>query len=137
VLVVSSASSFAGLNHPIHMHGHDFFILAQQPNTVYDGTTDSFNFDNPERRDVAVLPQQGYLAIAFQLDNPGAWIVHCHIAWHASEGLAMQFIESVDSISSSGAIANWDTATQNGGKTCSNWNSYIPGEAHEQNDSGI
>ncbi|KAH8646335.1 laccase-1 [Xylariales sp. PMI_506] len=137
VLVIDSADSLISLNHPIHLHGHDFFILAQENNAAFDGTTDSFNLDNPERRDVAVLPQLGYLAIAFQLDNPGAWIVHCHIAWHASEGLAMQFVESTDSILTSGAIGNWDTAADNGAETCANWNSYIPVETWEQDDSGI
>ncbi|KAK6084490.1 extracellular dihydrogeodin oxidase [Seiridium cupressi] len=137
VLVIDASSSIIPINHPIHLHGHDFFILAQENNAEYDGTADGFNLVNPERRDVAVLPQLGYLAIAFQLDNPGAWIVHCHIAWHASEGLAMQFVESPGNILTSGAIANWDSAVDNGGSTCSNWNSYIPNEAFEQDDSGI
>jgi hypothetical protein len=137
VLVIDASSTPIPLNHPIHLHGHDFFILAQQNNTAFDGTTNSFNLQNPERRDVAVLPVSGYLAIAFQLDNPGAWIVHCHIAWHASEGLAMQFVESTDSIKTSGAISNWDTAVDNGGSTCTNWNSYIPKQFFEQDDSGI
>jgi hypothetical protein len=34
------------------------------------------------------------VAIAFRADNPGAWAVHCHIAWHASAGLAFQILES-------------------------------------------
>lgn len=51
------------------------------------------NWDNPPRRDVALLPGGGYLIIAFRADNPGIWLVHCHIAWHASSGLAMQILE--------------------------------------------
>ncbi|KAI0170078.1 multicopper oxidase-domain-containing protein [Pestalotiopsis sp. NC0098] len=92
---------------------------------------------NPERRDVAILPQSGYIAMAFQLDNPGAWIMHCHIAWHASSGLSMQFVESPDNILTSGAIGGWDTDDQNGGSTCANWNSFIPNMPFEQDDSGI
>ncbi|KAH8894446.1 hypothetical protein GQ53DRAFT_779958 [Thozetella sp. PMI_491] len=134
VLVIDAASSFIGINHPIHLHGHDFFILAQEAGVPWDGTTSGWNFDNPNRRDVAALPSLGYFAIAFQLDNPGAWIVHCHIAWHASEGLAMQFVESADSITTSGAIANWDIATENGANTCTKWGGFT---AYEQDDSGI
>ena len=52
------------------------------------------NLNNPTRRDVALLPVNGYLVIGFQMNNPGAWLMHCHIAWHASSGLALQFIES-------------------------------------------
>ena len=66
--------------HPIHLHGHDFVILGQG-STTYDVATTpkTFNYNNPPRRDVALLPQNGYLAIAFRPDNPGVWLVHCHI----------------------------------------------------------
>jgi hypothetical protein len=45
-----------------------------------------------------MLPKDGYLAIAFKPDNPGAWVVHCHIAWHAGSGLALQVLERQDEI---------------------------------------
>lgn len=64
--------------HPIHLHGHDFYILAQDVGT-YDSDTVTLNLTNPPRRDVAMLPGSGYLVIAFQTDNPGAWLLHCHI----------------------------------------------------------
>ena len=66
--------------HPIHMHGHDFVIL-DQSDSPFDTSTalKKFNFNNPPRRDVALLPRGGYLAVAFQPDNPGIWLVHCHI----------------------------------------------------------
>lgn len=31
------------------------------------------------RRDVASLPGGGYLVLAFKTDNPGSWLMHCHI----------------------------------------------------------
>lgn len=40
-----------------------------------------------------MLPAGGWLVLAFETDNPGAWLMHCHIAWHVSEGLAVQFLE--------------------------------------------
>ena len=40
-----------------------------------------------------MLAGQGYTVIAFETDNPGAWLMHCHIAWHVEGGLAMQFLE--------------------------------------------
>jgi hypothetical protein len=39
-----------------------------------------------------MLPGGGFLAIAFKPDNPGSWLLHCHIAWHASSGLALQIL---------------------------------------------
>ena len=86
-------------SHPIHLHGHDFVILDQCVPTDKDGAgcnvaNASINLNNPTRRDVAMLPDGGYLILAFKADNPGVWIMHCHIAFHASLGLATQIIEN-------------------------------------------
>ncbi|KAB8230045.1 multicopper oxidase-domain-containing protein [Aspergillus alliaceus] len=132
VLVIENKATtfFGGIAHPIHFHGHDFWILAQR-NTSWDGTSTSFQLKNPVRRDTAVLPAHGYLALAFQLDNPGAWLVHCHIAWHSSMGLALEFVEMRDSISVS--MGDWKTFE----KTCNAWSAWSRGAPYQQDDSGI
>nr|ABM21603.1 laccase 2 [Sclerotinia minor] len=132
VVYVIEDLTTAGTWHPMHLHGHDFFIVGQEQ-AVFDpvNTPSTFNLKNPPRRDVAALPAGGYLAIAFKLDNPGSWLLHCHIAWHASEGLAMQFVESESSI----AIGMKDTQIFD--NTCKNWNAYVPTEVFPQDDSGI
>ncbi|KAK0625459.1 laccase 2 [Bombardia bombarda] len=128
VLLIQDLSGI-GLAHPIHLHGHDFWILAQTAG-MFDGNTTAFNTVNPARRDVAVLPANGYLAIAFLLDNPGAWLVHCHIAWHASEGLSLEFVESQSSITVDAADKTvFDD-------TCTSWGGFAPGP-FPQDDSGI
>ncbi|KAL4897298.1 multicopper oxidase-domain-containing protein [Aspergillus ambiguus] len=77
--------------HPMHLHGHDLAILAQGKDFTHDVIP---NIDNPARRDTVILPNKGgYLWIAFQINNPGAWLFHCHIASHALGGLSLQFIE--------------------------------------------
>jgi FtsP/CotA-like multicopper oxidase with cupredoxin domain len=63
--------STLGIPHPIHLHGHDFMVLAQNTGT-YNSSNSSLSLVNPPRRDVAILPAQGYLVLAFQADNPGA-----------------------------------------------------------------
>lgn len=75
------------VTHPLHWHGMDVAVLAQQ-NTTFDPVNSykTFNFVNPPRRDVVLVPAGGYIAIAFRPDNPGVWLLHCHIAWHASAG---------------------------------------------------
>ncbi|KAL8649405.1 MAG: hypothetical protein Q9210_004422 [Variospora velana] len=78
--------------HPIHLHGHDFALL-QQSAQSFDASLLNPKYDNPPRRDVVLLPANGFIAIAFKADNPGSWLLHCHIAWHASSGLAMQILE--------------------------------------------
>jgi hypothetical protein len=90
----------------------------------------TLNSDNPPRRDVATLPAAGYLVIAFKTDNPGAWLMHCHIGWHTSEGLDMQFIER-----SSEAVGLIDYDTFN--STCAAWQSYVDSSGVTEEDSGV
>ncbi|KAK3178645.1 hypothetical protein OEA41_000782 [Lepraria neglecta] len=106
-----------GRKHPIHLHGHDFAIIK-------NGSSD-FQLKNPPRRDV-LLPAAGGedTIIAFKLDNPGTWLMHCHIAFHASWGLAMQFLERQDA-----AIALWPSfekspALVESQRVCDNWNRW-------------
>ncbi|KAI4600027.1 laccase, multicopper oxidase, benzenediol:oxygen oxidorectuctase [Pestalotiopsis sp. 9143b] len=56
--------------HPMHLHGHDFFVLAQGAGAFLPGIT-ALNTKNPPRRDTATLTGNGYLVIAFKTDNPG------------------------------------------------------------------
>ena len=79
--------------HPMHLHGHDFAVLGQGVGSFTPGLVSSLNFASPPRRDSVMLAGQGYTVIGFVTDNPGAWLLHCHIAWHASGGLSLQFLE--------------------------------------------
>ena len=65
--------------HPIHLHGHDFYVLGQGIGVFDNSSIADLTFVNPTRRDVAFLPAKGWLVISFPTDNPGAWLMHCHI----------------------------------------------------------
>lgn len=96
--------------HPMHLHGHDFSVLGAGDGVFTSDMVSTLNFDNPIRRDTAMLRGSnspaattgGYTVIGFETDNPGAWLMHCHIAWHVDGGLALQWIERPDDMSSSG-----------------------------------
>ncbi|KAF7196727.1 Laccase-1, partial [Pseudocercospora fuligena] len=115
--------------HPIHLHGHDFYILASEAGATFDSSV-PLQTVNPPRRDVAMLPSAGFLVIAFDADNPGAWLVHCHIGWHTSEGFALQFVERPDEIP---ALYN-ETALRD---SCAKWQAYDDLVNLEQHDSGV
>lgn len=115
--------------HPIHLHGHDFWVLAQGTGT-YDASTVDLTLTNAPRRDVAMLPASGYLVLAMYTDNPGAWLMHCHIAWHTSEGFALQLLERESEMA-----ATIDVATVNA--TCANWKTYATEDDVAQIDSGV
>ena len=69
-------------------------VLGQGPGIFSpENNTAELNFDMPTRRDTAMLIENGWTAIAFQTDNPGAWLLHCHIGWHVGGGLSLQFLE--------------------------------------------
>lgn len=130
--------------HPIHLHGHDFAILAQcypngSNNNTCDPTKAILNTHNPPRRDVAFLPDEGYLILAFKADNPGAWILHCHIADHASLGLAAQILENADKMDTVFGFG-WDEPSRD---QCRAWTEYCKNDGADcaecqlQNDSGV
>ncbi|KAH7141681.1 Cupredoxin [Dactylonectria macrodidyma] len=114
--------------HPIHLHGHDYFVLAQGTGT-YDSSV-VLNTKNPPRRDTTMLPASGYLVMAWETDNPGAWLMHCHIGWHVSQGFALQFIERVSEIP-----AITDNATLS--DVCTEWVAHKDTYSIVQHDSGV
>lgn len=97
-LVVTNTSP---LSHPIHLHGHIFWVLAQGTGT-WDGAVQ--NTVNPPRRDVHLLPagsatDPGYVVLEFNANNPGVWPFHCHISWYVSvPSLFSVFLSSCSSI---------------------------------------
>jgi hypothetical protein len=107
---------------------HDFFVLGSGAG-VFDSSTASLNFANPPRRDTSILPGLGWLLIAFPANNPGIWLMHCHIAWHISEGLGVQFIEAKNSINMPDQTAF--------NSQCDSWRSYSKNMAYPQIDSGL
>ncbi|CZR66851.1 probable Laccase-2 [Phialocephala subalpina] len=123
-------TSGIGITHPIHLHGHDFFVLAQETGS-FDASTTTLNLDNPPRRDVASLPGNGFLVLAFYTDNPGSWLMHCHISWHQSQGLALQFVERESEIAAT--ITDPDTFNS----TCKAWSSFYATGKYIEDDSGI
>jgi FtsP/CotA-like multicopper oxidase with cupredoxin domain len=127
-----------GIAHPMHLHGHDFLVVGRadfnNPSTFKTSDIASFNGNNPVRRDVTMLPPLGWLAIAYRTDNPGTWLMHCHIAWHVSGGLAVHFVERPTDFKNGVSAA--DKSAFN--SQCSAWNAYYPSvDPNKQDDSGL
>lgn len=119
----------AAVVHPIHLHGHDIFILASGPGSY--SSSIPLNISNPPRRDVALLPAAGYLVIAFEVDNPGVWLLHCHIGWHVSMGFALQIIEQKDKIA--GTLKDSCKLQE----TCRTWKEFQDVRHISSEDSGL
>ena len=64
--------------HAMHVHGHHFFVLNEQ-NTAGDF------------RDTVLIHRNDTVRIAFVADNPGKWLLHCHMLEHAAAGMNTWF----------------------------------------------
>jgi FtsP/CotA-like multicopper oxidase with cupredoxin domain len=66
--------NISNLAHPMHLHGHDFKVIAKDGEPI-----------RPELQQVmntlTVNPGETY-DIAFVADNPGVWVFHCHELHH-------------------------------------------------------
>ncbi|KAM3428027.1 hypothetical protein MY4824_009093 [Beauveria thailandica] len=85
---------------------------------------------NPPRRDTALLPGSGYFVIGFVTDNPGAWLMHCHIGYHVEMGSALQILERADELS---ALVDQDGLS----KGCDAWSAFQRDNNVIQDDSGV
>ncbi|KGP77480.1 multicopper oxidase family protein [Paenibacillus sp. F6_3S_P_1C] len=68
-------------DHPMHLHGQFFQVLSKNGQS-YQGSTiikDTLN----------VKPGETYV-VAFEADNPGNWMFHCHDLHHASAGMVTE-----------------------------------------------
>ncbi|EJP62796.1 laccase 2 [Beauveria bassiana ARSEF 2860] len=130
VYIVFNDISERNRSHPMHLHGHDFFLLGTGEGNF---TKDSpLQLKNPPRRDTASWPKRGYMVFAYKTDNPGAWLIHCHIAWHSSQGLGMQMLERP------GEMTYTEDEDQALHQTCQSWNKFYESpEQYIQEDSGI
>nr|GLL40358.1 vacuolar amino acid transporter 1-like [Ipomoea trifida] len=71
-IVLQGTSIFTAENHPIHLHGYDFYILAEGfGNFNPQKDTAKFNLVNPPLRNTASVPVNGWKVIRFVADNPG------------------------------------------------------------------
>jgi FtsP/CotA-like multicopper oxidase with cupredoxin domain len=64
-------------HHPIHLHGHVFRVLSKDGKAVM-----------PQQwGDTVLLDPDSRAEIAFVADNPGDWMLHCHVLEHQASGM--------------------------------------------------
>ena len=68
--------------HAMHVHGHHFRIEEREGSTIDEG--------RPWKDTFLIGPSQTS-KIAFVADNPGKWLLHCHMLEHAAAGMTTWF----------------------------------------------
>ena len=131
-LVFSAVGEDSRFFHPIHLHGHKFFVVA----TGYGSYNDQTGFLNTSSQDIicnnmdpddsidevfcthsigwrnnvpainldaytiqkdtVIVPAGGYVVVQFISNNPGFWLLHCHIEPHLLMGMAVIINEAED-----------------------------------------
>lgn len=63
--------------HPMHFHGHSLAVLSRNGMSV------------PHRQwqDTVLMAPKDVVEVAFVADNPGDWMLHCHVVDHQMAGL--------------------------------------------------
>ncbi|CAI0426048.1 unnamed protein product [Linum tenue] len=92
-LVMQDTAIISPENHPIHLHGFNFFAVGRGIGN-YNPKSDpkKFNLVDPVERNTIGVPSGGWVAIRFRADNPGVWFMHCHLEIHTTWGLKMAFL---------------------------------------------
>jgi FtsP/CotA-like multicopper oxidase with cupredoxin domain len=74
VIAMTNATAW---HHPIHLHGHSFRVLSR------NGKPTRYR----EWQDTVLMAPREKVEIAFVADNPGDWMIHCHILEHQAAGM--------------------------------------------------
>ncbi|KAJ3490762.1 hypothetical protein NLG97_g5718 [Lecanicillium saksenae] len=96
--------------HAFHLHGNNFYVLSSFQATDRRDIPGNYNpyqpergarrgwlnYKNPLRKDTVVVPSMGYVWVTFTVDNPGLWLLHCHMMVHQASGMAAGFHVGVE-----------------------------------------
>ncbi|KAG6393011.1 hypothetical protein SASPL_147241 [Salvia splendens] len=82
-----------GVYHPMHLHGYSFYVVGMGTGN-FNRKRDSVNYNlvDPPLQNTIAVPSNGWTAIRFKANNPGVWLMHCHLERHVSWGMEMAFI---------------------------------------------
>jgi FtsP/CotA-like multicopper oxidase with cupredoxin domain len=69
------------MQHPIHLHGQRFLVLS----------VDDVETENLGWKDTVLVPAGSTVDLLVVMDNPGDWMLHCHISEHPEAGMMMSF----------------------------------------------
>ncbi|RUS85498.1 hypothetical protein EGW08_006706, partial [Elysia chlorotica] len=73
----------------------NFCNAATWTNTSWRGNSvPGLTLNSPPRKDTIMVPSGGYVVIRIRADNPGVWLMHCHIELHSADGMALVLNES-------------------------------------------
>jgi suppressor of ftsI len=82
VRIINKEDSDHPMQHPMHFHGQRFLVLSD--NGVPNG--------NLVWKDTVLVPKGRTVDLLFDMNNPGDWMFHCHVAEHLTNGMMGHFV---------------------------------------------
>lgn len=82
IRLVNLRNGIHAMQHPIHVHGQRFAVLAVNGIPASDQAW----------KDTVLLPAGAVIDILVEFTNPGRWMLHCHIAEHVESGMMTTFV---------------------------------------------
>ncbi|MES0811188.1 multicopper oxidase family protein [Roseibium sp. SCPC15] len=79
--IVLDSRNDTAFAHAMHIHGHHFRVLERN----------GAKLEHPDWRDTFTTVPRETVKIAFVADNPGKWLIHCHMLGHAASGMMTWF----------------------------------------------
>lgn len=77
--IFNDPKSFHPMQHPIHLHGQRMLVVAR----------DGVPTGNLAWKDTVLIPVGSTVDVLIDASNPGAWMLHCHIAEHLGSGMML------------------------------------------------
>ncbi|KAF3791490.1 Laccase-14 [Nymphaea thermarum] len=92
-LVFQATSLLRSDAHPMHLHGYDFYVVGRGFGN-FDPEKDPLNYNlvDPPLENTIAVPYLGWAAVRFRANNPGVWLLHCHLERHYTWGMVTVFI---------------------------------------------
>jgi len=81
IKIFNDDQSMHPMQHPIHIHGQKFLVLS----------TNGQSSSNLVWKDTTLIQTGDTVELLTQMDNPGTWLIHCHIPEHMEAGMISQF----------------------------------------------
>lgn len=75
--IFNDPKSFHPMHHPIHLHGQRMLVVSR----------DGVRQKNLVWKDTVIIPVGSTVDLLIDASNPGAWMLHCHVAEHLGSGM--------------------------------------------------
>ncbi|XP_064108161.1 uncharacterized protein LOC135216685 [Macrobrachium nipponense] len=97
-MIIIDEGNIGDENHPFHLHGYSFSVVAMGKLGRNTTLADVIALDeaggivrkleSPVLKDTVTVPDGGFTIIRFTADNPGYWLMHCHLIFHSELGMS-------------------------------------------------